>query len=75
MYKQPEQILEENLVVQLRLMQYDYVPINGEKDLLANLIEGAKPTVLEREKVVDRVLSKVMRFLETFIRGIELSLY
>jgi hypothetical protein len=44
MYKQPEQILEENLVVQLRLMQYDYVPINGEKDLQANLIEGAYGT-------------------------------
>jgi type I restriction enzyme R subunit len=37
MSKQPEQILEENLVAQLRLLQYDYVLINDEKDLLANL--------------------------------------
>jgi len=37
MSKQPEQILEDNLVAQLQKLGYDYVAINDEKDLLSNL--------------------------------------
>ena len=37
MPKQPEQILEDNLVAQLQTLAYAYVPINDEKDLLSNL--------------------------------------
>jgi len=37
MSKQPEQILEDNLIVQLQKLGYSYVSINDEKDLLANL--------------------------------------
>ena len=37
MSKQPEQILEDNLVVQLQKLGYTFVAINDESDLLANL--------------------------------------
>jgi len=37
MAKQPEQILEDNLVAQLQKLSYAFVPINNEKELLANL--------------------------------------
>ena len=37
MAKQPEQILEDNLVAQLEKLGYAFVAINDEKDLLANL--------------------------------------
>ncbi len=37
MAKQPEQILEDNLVAQLQTLGYTYVSIADEKDLLANL--------------------------------------
>ncbi len=37
MSKQPEQILEDNLVAQLQTLEYTFVPIRNEKTLLANL--------------------------------------
>lgn len=37
MPKQPEQILEDNLIVQLQTLGYTFVSINDEKDLLCNL--------------------------------------
>lgn len=37
MSKQPEQILEDNLIKQLQQLEYEYVPIRNEKELLANL--------------------------------------
>ena len=56
---QPEQILENNLVAQLQQLNYSYVHINNEKDLLANL-----KTQLEKHnnitfsaKEFDRVLN------------------
>lgn len=39
------------------------------RDEVLELIEGAKPTVLERKKIGDRILSKIMGFVETFING------
>lgn len=39
------------------------------RDEVLDLIEGDKPSVLERKKVGDRILSKIMRFVETFING------
>ena len=37
MTTQPEQVLENNLVTQLQLLGYTYVPIKDERDLLGNL--------------------------------------
>jgi type I restriction enzyme R subunit len=39
------------------------------RDEVLELIEGNKPTVLERKKVGDRVLSKILDFVDTFING------
>lgn len=39
------------------------------RDEVLELIEGKKPTVLERKKVGDRILSKILDFVDTFING------
>lgn len=39
------------------------------RDEVLELIEGDKPSVLERKKVGDRILSKILGFVETFING------
>src|SRR5450759_253473 len=63
MAKQPEQILEDNLVAQLQKLGYSYVAINDEKDLLTNLkskLEKHNKIILttkEFEKVLN-ILSK-----------------
>lgn len=40
------------------------------RDEVLELIEGDKPTVLERKKVGDRILNRIMTFVETYINGI-----
>ncbi len=63
MPKQPEQVLEDNLVIQLQTLGYSYVAINNEKDLLANLKaqlekhNGIGFTTKEFERVLN-ILSK-----------------
>ena len=39
------------------------------RDEVLDLIEGDKPGVLDRKKIGDRILSKIMGFVETFING------
>ena len=39
------------------------------RDEVLELIDGNKPTVLERKKIGDRILGKIMGFVETFING------
>ena len=39
------------------------------RDELLDLIEGEKPTILERKKVGDTILKRLMDFFETFIFG------
>ncbi|MEI7999121.1 MAG: type I restriction endonuclease subunit R, partial [Candidatus Omnitrophota bacterium] len=63
MPKQPEQVLEDNLVIQLQTLGYTYVTINDERDLLANLKKqlekhnGIQFTVKEFDRVLN-ILSK-----------------
>src|SRR5450759_1621892 len=63
MSKQPEQILEDNLVAQPQKLGYGYVAINDEKDLLTNLKSKLEKhnkitlTSKEFEKVLN-ILSK-----------------
>ena len=63
MTTQPEQVLENNLVTQLQLLGYTYVPIKDEKDLLGNLKlqlekhNGIVFTELEFQRVLN-ILSK-----------------
>ena len=39
------------------------------RDEILELIEGDKPTILERKKIGDRILSKILSFVDTFING------
>lgn len=39
------------------------------RDELLDLIEGEKPKVLERKKTGDRILNKIIGFVETFVSG------
>jgi len=59
MNTQPEQLLENNLVAQLQLLGYTYVPVSNEKELLANLkIQLEKHNDIEfTDKEFDRVLN------------------
>ncbi len=59
MAKQPEQILEDNLVEQLQKLGYSYATINDEKDLLANLkVQLEKHNgITFTKKEFDRVLN------------------
>ena len=40
------------------------------RDEILELIEGAKPTILERKKLGDRILNRIIGFVDTFINGI-----
>lgn len=40
------------------------------RDEILELIEGEQPSVLMRKKVGDRILRKVLGFVETFINGL-----
>ena len=39
------------------------------RDEVLDLIEGKQPTVLQRKSVGDRILDKIMRFVDTFMNG------
>jgi type I restriction enzyme R subunit len=43
-------------------------PLRNE---VLDLIEGDKPTHLQRKKVGDGILSKIMVYVETFINGMD----
>lgn len=40
------------------------------RDEVLDLIEGTKPTILERKKTGDRILEKIVTFVKTFVSGI-----
>ena len=42
------------------------------RDELLNLIDGEKPSVLKRKSIGDRILKKLMNFVNTFINGMEI---
>ena len=65
-------IREENLSAErTEILIEDY--LFGEREPLRDevlaLIEGEPPTLLERKKIGDRILSKLMAFVETFINN------
>lgn len=67
-----ELVKEENLSAErTEKIIEDYLFAEREplRDEVLELIEGNKPTVLERKKVGDRILSKILGFVETFING------
>jgi len=40
------------------------------RDEVLDLIQGEKPTILERKKTGDRILDKIVNFVKTFVNGI-----
>lgn len=40
------------------------------RDEILELLEGDKPTLLQRRPVGDRILKKIVDFVETFINGV-----
>ncbi len=65
-------VADENLSpekTQTLIEDYLYAEREPLRDEVLELLETAKPTVLERKKVGDRILSKIMGFVETFING------
>jgi type I restriction enzyme R subunit len=66
-------VKEENLSAdktQTLIEDYLYAEREPLRDEILELLEGEKPSVLERKKTGDRILSKILGFVETFIHGI-----
>jgi type I restriction enzyme R subunit len=64
---------EENLSdekVEKVISDYLYSEREPLRDEVLGLINGDKPTVLERKKTGDRILAKIKGFVDTFINGI-----
>lgn len=64
MNTQPEQLLENNLVAQLQLLGYTYVPVSNETELLANL-----KTQLEKHNDIELTDKEFDRVLNILSKG------
>jgi type I restriction enzyme R subunit len=67
-------VKEENLSsdkTQKLIEDYLYAEREPLRDELLDLIEGTKPSVLKRKSIGDRILNKVVNFVETFINGMD----
>lgn len=49
---------------------YLYAEREPLRDEILQLLEGEQPTLLERKKTGDRILKKILNFVDTFINGI-----
>lgn len=66
-------VQEENLSAektQSLIEQYLYAEREPLRDEILELLEGEQPKVLERKRLGDRILKKILNFVETFINGI-----
>lgn len=66
-------VKEENLSsekTQKLIEDYLYAEREPLRDELLDLIKGTKPNVLKRKSIGDRILNKVINFVETFINGL-----
>jgi type I restriction enzyme R subunit len=69
-----ELVKSENLSIERteRLIEnYLFAEREPLRDEVLDLIEGDKPTLLQRKKVGDGILTKIMDFVETFINGMD----
>lgn len=67
-------VKEENLSpekTQKLIEDYLYAEREPLRDQLLDLIEGDKPSVLKRKSIGDRILTKLVNFVETFINGVD----
>ena len=69
-------VSEENLSAEKteKLIE-DYLFVEREplRDEVLELIEGEKPNLLQRKKLGDRILKRIVDFVETFINGMNLN--
>jgi type I restriction enzyme R subunit len=66
-------VAEENLSAdKTEKLIEDYLFAEREplRDEVLELIEGEKPSLLQRKKLGDRILSKILDFVDTFVNGI-----
>jgi type I restriction enzyme, R subunit len=64
---------EENLVPEKTekiIEDYLFAERQPLRDEVLDLVDGPRPTVLERKKIGDRILAKILSFVDTFIDGI-----
>jgi type I restriction enzyme R subunit len=65
-------VVEENLSAERTeklIEDYLFAERQPLRDEVLELIEGEKPSLLQRKKLGDRVLKRIMDFVETFING------
>ena len=65
-------VKEENLVAdktQKLIEDYLYAEREPLRDHLLDMIDGDQPSVLQRKSIGDRLLKKVINFVETFVEG------
>jgi type I restriction enzyme R subunit len=55
---------------QTLIENYLYSEQEPKRDEILELLDGEKPTLLQRKKIGDRILAKIISFVETFINGI-----
>jgi len=66
-------VIEEKLSAertQSLIEDYLYAEREPLRDEILQLLEGEQPTLLERKKTGDRILKKILNFVDTFINGI-----
>jgi type I restriction enzyme R subunit len=69
-------VSEENLSVdktELLIENYLFAEREPLRNEILDLIEGEKPKLLERKKIGDRILSRIVEFVETFVSGFATS--
>lgn len=69
-----ELVKSENLSVERTeqlIEKYLFAEREPLRDEVLDLINGDKPTLLNRKKIGDNILKKIMDFVETFINGID----
>jgi type I restriction enzyme R subunit len=66
-------VKEENLnpeKTEKTIEDYLFAEREPLRDEVLELIEGDKPTLLQRKKIGDRILAKIVSFVDTFVNGI-----
>ena len=63
-----EKLLEQGKKEKL-IEDYLFAEREPLRDEVLELIEGEKPSLLQRKKLGDRILKRIMDFVETFING------
>jgi type I restriction enzyme R subunit len=68
-----ELVKDENLSqerTQVLIENFLYSEKEPLRDEILDLLEGDKPTLLERKPVGDRILNRIVDFVETFVNGV-----